>query len=135
MESGLEGRNNEAACTARGPIPSCLNGVRPRRPEQCAVLGALHAPSASLNGVRPRRPEQFDQGGSCCAHRFGVSMESGLEGRNNIARILQEDGDVVVSMESGLEGRNNRAIEEVKEAQKRHVSMESGLEGRNNSRI
>ena len=26
-----------------------------------------------------------------------------------IARILQEDGDVVVSMKSGLEGRNNVA--------------------------
>ena len=40
-----------------------------------------------------------------------VSMESGLEGRNNVVdnrTPLPYTG--IVSMESGLEGRNNRAL-------------------------
>ena len=49
-----------------------------------------------------------------------------------IARILQEDGDVVVSMKSGLEGRNNRGIYTAEGDIKVIVSMKSGLEGRNN---
>ena len=63
--------------------PTGLNGVRPRRPEQLAARRRLH----------PGRR---------------VSMESGLEGRNNqdIARVLDAEGEV--SMESGLEGRNNQ---------------------------
>ena len=35
MESGLEGRNNVVAIHVHASEPSfCLNGVRPRRPEQ-----------------------------------------------------------------------------------------------------
>ena len=63
--------------------------------------------SWGLNGVRPRRPEQFHTEPG--RHILdGVSMESGLEGRNNpdVQRhpLLQVQD---VSMESGLEGRNN----------------------------
>ena len=64
-----------------------------------------------------------------------VSMESGLEGRNNSREYGCAQGLHVVSMESGLEGRNNwtgicgvRCIYG-------YVSMESGLEGRNNKVI
>ena len=36
-----------------------------------------------------------------------VSMESGLDGRNNIPRNLPRAQNPLVSMESGLDGRNN----------------------------
>ena len=59
MESGLEGRNNSG-----NPGKTRLT-----------IMG--------LNGVRPRRPEQsgigYDE-----YHQMIVSMESGLEGRNNL---------------------------------------------------
>ena len=58
MESGLEGRNNLKAWPMQLLTRTCLNGVRPRRPEQ--FVGHL--------GV-----QNLDT----------VSMESGLEGRNN----------------------------------------------------
>ena len=61
-----------------------------------------------------------------------VSMESGLEDRNNLPLrrhpLCRRD---LVSMESGLEDRNNEA----RPAHARRaadVSMESGLEDRNN---
>ena len=42
MESGLEGRNNDARPgRAAKPAASCLNGVRPRRPEQCEQVGDM----------------------------------------------------------------------------------------------
>ena len=49
------------------------------------------------------------------------------------SRWKRED-DIWVSMESGLEGRNNRqgALKEIRTSP---VSMESGLEGRNNSSV
>ena len=84
MESGLEGRNN-----AHGP-------------------GRRVARRYRLNGVRPRRPEQYTESPRPDGGPTSVSMESGLEGRNNftlgrsILSTLME-----VSMESGLEGRNN----------------------------
>ena len=61
-----------------------------------------------------------------------VSMESGLDGRNNYR--LADDGMLIqrVSMESGLDGRNNSDICGLAPAQYA-VSMESGLDGRNNS--
>ena len=59
MESGLEGRNNPVSNPGNDSNRSCLNGVRPRRPEQ------------SAQGLRGR-PDWVV-----------VSMESGLEGRNN----------------------------------------------------
>ena len=34
MESGLEDRNNKWAQRCPGSLTTCLNGVRPRRPEQ-----------------------------------------------------------------------------------------------------
>ena len=83
MESGLEDRNNQ-----------CYT------PNQ-------HHPHTRLNGVRPRRPEQSE-----VAERIGdwlgfVSMESGLEDRNNLAVGVGIVIAGVVSMESGLEDRNN----------------------------
>ena len=59
MESGLEDRNNHV-------LPS----VSRRRPH-------------GLNGVRPRRPEQFAGTTVVLAAQLVVSMESGLEDRNN----------------------------------------------------
>ena len=106
MKSGLEGRNNPEGCASyRGPT-SCLNEVRPRRPEQ--YMGT-----------------KTEEAG------FAVSMKSGLEGRNNRTGVRLVLVDDVVSMKSGLEGRNNQpglgnAIDEL------YVSMKSGLEGRNN---
>ena len=65
-------------------IELCLNGVRPRRPEQSipggGVMGGLYV---SLNGVRPRRPEQCSAADLVGESTAAVSMESGLEGRNN----------------------------------------------------
>ena len=44
-----------------------------------------------------------------------VSMESGLEGRNNTEEDTKESADCSVSMESGLEGRNNNKCFVVRE--------------------
>ena len=59
MESGLEDRNNFVVGGYRPPDGKSLNGVRPRRPEQCE--------------------EPADEG----YRELLVSMESGLEDRNN----------------------------------------------------
>ena len=58
MKSGLEGRNNFSAKACSAASPSCLNEVRPRRPEQS------------------RETIEFTMDPQ-------VSMKSGLEGRNN----------------------------------------------------
>ena len=68
--------NTEAANTR------CLNGVRPRWPEQSSRLGMV----ATINEV---------------------SMESGLDGRNNVSADGLLGLPPEVSMESGLDGRNN----------------------------
>ena len=60
MESGLEDRNNYESNFPGAIDKFCLNGVRPRRPEQFYIEGPVMA-------VRTR-----------------VSMESGLEDRNNL---------------------------------------------------
>ena len=59
MESGLEGRNNYPHALRQAALNDCLNGVRPRRPEQSYY----------------RKPR--------FSSAVWVSMESGLEGRNN----------------------------------------------------
>ena len=59
MESGLEDRNNR---------PTRGQGMRLEK---------------GLNGVRPRRPEQFITYYRLPVKRNWVSMESGLEDRNN----------------------------------------------------
>ena len=42
------------------------------------------------------------------AHRLIVSMESGLDGRNNVLEQYRNGHKLLlVSMESGLDGRNN----------------------------
>ena len=52
--------------------------------------------AARLNGVRPRWPEQ-SQGDSHMASKARVSMESGLDGRNNLA---QEMDGMTVTVQS-----------------------------------
>ena len=67
--------------------------------------------------------------------KVNVSMESGLEDRNNTAeRQRLERGHWDVSMESGLEDRNNLRWSG-NGAVASPVSMESGLEDRNNSLV
>ena len=61
----------------------------------------------SLNGVRPRRPEQFLAEQETVISAMQVSMESGLEGRNNSDYYVRHTNYKTVSLESGLEGRNN----------------------------
>ena len=68
---------------------------------------------------------------TCPARRPLVSMESGLDGRNNPAASRSVSSVDWVSMESGLDGRNNQAAEG-KLDDEEGVSMESGLDGRNN---
>ena len=47
-------------------------------------------------------------------HFLGVSMKSGLEGRNNAGQVLyRQTRGRGVSMKSGLEGRNNTASTEI----------------------
>ena len=65
-------------------------------------------------------------------HGWNVSMESGLDGRNNRHPLHLRDQEREVSMESGLDGRNNAAVPPAKGLCARWVSMESGLDGRNN---
>ena len=67
MKSGLEGRNNVGG--------------------RCVVC----VPKSCLNEVRPRRPEQSDEvrlGDYWAGH---VSMKSGLEGRNNHTITFLQD--------------------------------------------
>ena len=61
-----------------------------------------------LNGVRPRWPEQWVPLTCWDDLLTAVSMESGLDGRNNTIGDF-EPGRIFegVSMESGLDGRNN----------------------------
>ena len=58
MESGLDGRNNILYTFASSSRNSCLNGVRPRWPEQWTGRHVDRDAATCLNGVRPRWPEQ-----------------------------------------------------------------------------
>ena len=60
MESGLEDRNNPRLINWESMKITCLNGVRPRRPEQWSCSASARSAAARLNGVRPRRPEQSE---------------------------------------------------------------------------
>ena len=107
MKSGLEGRNKLSWRTTLPRLSTCLNEVRPRRPEQTGdrVVGSVVTD--------------------------GVSMKSGLEGRNKRIQLAERAGPVVgVSMKSGLEGRNKRVVRRQRKPPS-IVSMKSGLEGRN----
>ena len=106
MESGLEDRNN-------------------------SQMGVSTPSRTSLNGVRPRRPEQSEVRDLKSQLYLNVSMESGLEDRNNLFSRRIESRHVVVSMESGLEDRNNPLGVDLYHDVSL-VSMESGLEDRNN---
>ena len=66
------------------PIGARLNRVRPRRPEQSMVIRFSSFRGAGLNRVRPRRPEQCAGTDPDSVINVVVSIESGLEGRNNI---------------------------------------------------
>ena len=113
-----------------------------------------------LNGVRPRRPEQSAPRQNDQLPPMYVSMESGLEGRNNCTAGRASPSNAgLVSMESGLEGRNNNVTQRQSSISSSRlngvrprrpeqctqqdppvvsgdfVSMESGLEGRNNPRL
>ena len=85
MESGLEDRNNGADDRNPGREDDGLNGVRPRRPEQWGKRFAVRRLGFCLNGVRPRRPEQYLEARITAGQLDPVSMESGLEDRNNKA--------------------------------------------------
>ena len=63
-----------------------------------------------------------------------VSIESGLEGRNNHPQGTGHVHPRLVSIESGLEGRNNLRANRGCRRGGIRVSIESGLEGRNNGR-
>ena len=63
MESGLDGRNNTQRLPLCSPEDDCLNGVRPRWPEQ------FHTKLTEIFTL------------------INVSMESGLDGRNNAMDI------------------------------------------------
>ena len=66
------------------PWVMSLNGVRPRWPEQSyAPWRERSSRAESLNGVRPRWPEQYYGTAEGIRAAIGVSMESGLDGRNN----------------------------------------------------
>ena len=110
MESGLEDRNNAAACAVRTCRSSGLNGVRPRRPEQFSTTSTRSCGFSRLNGVRPRRPEQSGAAGFTSLRNSTVSMESGLEDRNNHQTNPSRQALDHVSMESGLEDRNNISL-------------------------
>ena len=70
-----------------------------------------------------------------CVPGATVSMESGLEDRNNVAALQLYRHTLVVSMESGLEDRNNVMTSGIIGAASQGVSMESGLEDRNNQHV
>ena len=55
--------------------------------------------AGTMSSVKPIRPRKVS----------GVSMESGLDGRNNGLHNVNHLHRGIVSMESGLDGRNNAA--------------------------
>ena len=78
------------------------------------MAGTISPPTAvlwsacsGLNGVRPRWPEQWKRSTITTTRESEVSMESGLDGRNNEQILLFRRNRLEVSMESGLDGRNN----------------------------
>ena len=130
MESGLRGRNNGITSTSasREILVSMESGLRGRN--NTPDSGETATPALCLNGVRPKRPEQW-VGGDDRKISPRVSMESGLRGRNNVADVPDVAGGDFVSMESGLRGRNNHRARG-RGVRAFPVSMESGLRGRNN---
>ena len=89
--------------------------------------------SNRLNGVRPRWPEQSGVRHARIQGCRVVSMESGLDGRNNYVYC----GSIHAQVHR-LNGVRPRWPEQLGEwrdqrEQSRWVSMESGLDGRNNS--
>ena len=133
----------------------CLNGVRPRWPEQSQPTPRSSTPCERLNGVRPSWPEQSWAAVADVAVAM-VSMESGLVGRNNddqawsaIEEAYRLNGvrpswpeqsgaitDLSTAGLTGLNGVRPSWPEQFDEVERNWnelvVSMESGLVGRNN---
>ena len=82
MESGLEDRNNRVCLGMLAPALHVKidSGLEDRNNEDVGHF--LISRNLGLNGVRPRRPEQCRRPGIQAGHH-PVSMESGLEDRNN----------------------------------------------------
>ena len=86
MESGLDGRNNDLFAVGGrcdGQLVSMESGLDGRN--NVARTPDHNAPGGCLNGVRPRWPEQFYDRLTKRLDVVQVSMESGLDGRNNSA--------------------------------------------------
>ena len=98
MESGLEGRNNTRSAWVLTAITTGLNEVRPSRPEQFVGVPVLR-------GLMR-----------------GVSMKSGLVGRNNDRGRRGREPARGVSMKSGLVGRNNGPVGGVGSYQARRLN-------------
>ena len=132
--NGVRPRRPEQFCCVRAAstgLQRCLNGVRPRRPEQSDWPQPRSALLQRLNGVRPRRPEQWTWAGQEHSGPL-VSMESGLEDRNNGPAAPE-----AAVKNAGLNGVRPRRPEQFPPRRRNHrlrgpVSMESGLEDRNN---
>ena len=131
MKSGLEDRNNGTAFTGSTRPSSCLDEVRPGRPEQFPPRAAgIGGRGERLNEVRPGRPEQWtpmailssrvrclnevrpgrpEQSTVRLPPRRGKKCLNEVRpGRPEQWRcITYVPGEVDVSMKSGLEDRNN----------------------------
>ena len=86
MKSGLEGRNNDidGYWISLWKFVSMKSGLEGRNNPPQPGVGESPVPTG-LNEVRPRRPEQYRQSLDPSAPDPRVSMKSGLEGRNNTA--------------------------------------------------
>ena len=96
MESGLEGRNNGDTAGEK-ILSSCVSmesGLEGRNNH--AFSAKFKGGISGLNGVRPRRPEQCDPVRDPTPGLTPVSMESGLEGRNNLT--LSHGRDLLFQM-------------------------------------
>ena len=97
--------SNQEATTASLQL---IDGIHPRKPKQPAARKqALNmagwpqwSPTQKAGTIRRRREKRCLWG--------DVSMESGLEGRNNGESADGVGGGTPVSMKSGPESRNNR---------------------------
>ena len=107
MKSGLEGRNNRLPPNRGTRWLTRLNEVRPGRPEQSGSGGSMWAICGGLNEVRPGRPEQ--SGCRALSRVVPVCLNEVRPGRpeQSWAGGVGVGGELGVSMKSGLEGRNN----------------------------
>ena len=107
IESGLEGRNNRSSVPRLRTRRIRLNRVRPRRPEQCRNRTRRMGHRRRLNRVRPRRPEQCCKLGSVPSNADGLNRVRPRRPEQSAQTPQAASGPGLVSIESGLEGRNN----------------------------